>query len=94
VPPTTRTVYVDALGNTVAYDPTDTNQQEAILEGRIVPIEVTLPGTGVPPLAKFEQYEEFASASGMWTFSKQMAYNSILPDSAPTAGNIVDGLLP
>jgi hypothetical protein len=95
VPPTTRTVYVDALGNVVDFNPANTNDQEALIEGRIVPVTVELPGTGVPPLAKFEQYEEFASASGFWTFSKEMSYNSIIPGSgAPAAGNIVDGLLP
>ena len=68
---------------------------EALLEGRIVAVDVTLPGTGIPPLQKFEQYEEFASASGVWTFSKQMSYNSILPGTgAPTAPDLIDGLLP
>ena len=95
VPPTTRTVYVDALGNTVDYNPANTNDVEALLEGRIVAVDVTLPGTGIPPLQKFEQYEEFASASGVWTFSKQMSYNSILPGTgAPTAPDLIDGLLP
>jgi hypothetical protein len=95
VPPTTRTVYVDARGNTVDYNPLNTNDVEALIEGRIVAVTVTLPGTGVPPLAKFEQYEEFASASGFWTFSKDMSYNSIIPAAgAPTAGDLVDGILP
>ena len=95
VPPTTRTVYVDALGNVVDFNPANTNDQEALIEGRIVAVQVELPGTGIPPLAKFEQYEEFASASGFWTFSKEMSYNSIIPAAgAPTAGDLVDGILP
>ena len=95
VPPTTRTVYVDALGNTVAYDPTNTNDVEALIEGRIVKVTVDLPGTGIPRLGKFEQYEEFASAAGLWTFSKEMSYNSILPQvGGPIAGDLINGILP
>ena len=94
VPPTTRTVYVDALGNTVDYNPANTNDVEALIEGRIVAVSVTLPGTGIPALQKFEQYEEFASAAGFWTFSKEMSYNSILPDTgAPTAPDLIDQIL-
>jgi hypothetical protein len=94
IPPTTRTVYVDAQGNTVDANFADASFQEAVIEGRIVPVTVTLPGTGIPNLAKFEQYEELASASGVWTFSKSMSYNSILPDAqAPSAGGIVGNLL-
>jgi hypothetical protein len=95
IPPTTRRVYVDAKGNTVDANFADASFQEAVIEGRIVPVTVTLPGTGIPNLAKFEQYEELASASGVWTFSKTMSYNSILPDTgAPTAGALVDQILP
>lgn len=95
VPPTTRTVYVNAQGNVVDANFADATFQEAVIEGRIVPVEVTLPGTGIPPLAKFEQYEELASASGVWTFSKSMSYNSILPETqAPTAPDLVDQILP
>jgi hypothetical protein len=95
VPPTTRTVYVDALGNTVDYNPNNTNDVEALLEGRIVAVTVDLPGTGIPRLGKFEQYEEFASAGGLWTFSKQMSYNSILQDAGGAiAGDLVDQILP
>lgn len=79
VPPAVRTVYTNAWGNTVFPDFTDPNFMQAAIEGRIQPVEITFPGTGVPRLASFEQFTEFASASGMWTFSKTMSYQSVLP---------------
>lgn len=79
VPPSTRTGFANGWGHSVAPDFTDSGFMEAFAEGRIVPVEVTLPGTGPPPLAKFEQFTEFASASGLWTFSKTMSYQSDLP---------------
>jgi hypothetical protein len=78
-PPAVRTVYTNAWGNIVPPDFSNPNFMEAAIEGRILPVEITLPGTGVPELAKFEQFTEFASASGMWTFSKTMSYQSKLP---------------
>ena len=79
VPPSTRAAFVNGWGHLVAPDFTDSGFMEAFIEGRQVPVEITLPGTGAPPLAKFEQFTEFASASGMWTFSKTMSYQSVLP---------------
>jgi hypothetical protein len=76
VPPTTRTVYVDARGNVVDYNPNNANDVESVIEGRIVPVEITLPGTGIPALSQFEQYEESIEADGLWRFSKIYEYNS------------------
>jgi hypothetical protein len=40
-----------------------------------VPVEITLPGTGIPALDQFQQYEEFAEADGLWRFNKNYEYN-------------------
>jgi hypothetical protein len=40
---------------------------------------------GEPPLAKRLNYSEHASAEGVWTFTKQVSFESVMP-GAPGAG--------